>query len=655
MSTEMRDRVLSCPNLPSLPSVAVRILELTKDNDVSLKDIAKVVEQDQALTGKILKTVNSSFYGLAQPCGTVDRALNYLGLSTVKSLVLGFSLVESTKGVGDDSEFSMQQYWSRTIYTATAARLLALKFRRTDPDEAFTAALFQDIGVLAAVTAIQDEYVEVVGDSLFKPNLPVVEQENFAFTHTDIGSALAEKWRLPQAYIDVIRYHHDSEKAPASAQQVVRTAVLGSGAADVLTGDGSKKSALRKFESRVSEWYGLSLKETEAQFEEIAKAAKEIGKLFEQPIEPAASVGSLLSAAQERSIEMQIQSEQESMRDGLTGVSNRKHFDARAAAMFAEARENGTSIAVLFCDGDRFKSVNDTLGHQAGDAVLVEMAKRISSTVGDAGGVFRYGGEEFAIILPDHDTTQAAQVAEQIRAAMEAEPVNLSKVDCQVDEHNQTLSFGVAAGVPDSCDAASSITALVKAADDAVYRAKENGRNRVECADLNPAAQPAPAQAPAAEAVPAAAPVTAAKPAANPAPKPSTDGTTNILVVEDDPLSSTLWRTMLLKRAGVEVSQATGRRGVEKLIKSGYVPNVVITDYNLGSGTGVDVILAIRKSFGDAVTILLISALLDEDRVESSLAAGADRCVSKVELCKKFKFWVDQIVSGNIDRRAKVG
>ena len=640
MSSDAFERVLSCPSLPSLPSVAVQILELTRDSNVSLRDIAKVVEQDQALTGKILRTVNSSFYGLAQPCGTVDRALNYLGLNTVKSLVLGFSLVESTKGVGEDTDFSLETYWSRTIYTATAARILAIQFRRTDPDEAFTSALFQDIGVLAAVTALKGEYLGPLGEDLFKPNLQVLEKETVEFTHTQVGAALAEKWRLPKSYIDVIEYHHEPENAPASAQQVVRVAVLGRVAADVLTGGKTAKSSLRKFEGYTNEWFGQGFKEAELQFEEIAKAAHEVGKLFEQQIEQSTNISVLMSEAQDRAIEVQISSEQESFRDGLTGISNRKHFDSHGERMFEEARSSGVSIAVLFCDGDRFKSVNDTLGHQAGDAVLVEMAKRISDVIGDSGEAFRYGGEEFSIVLPGFDMDQAADIAERIRAAMEAKPVDLSSVDCQVDEHVQTLSFGVAAGIPGSSHALERLSSLVKAADDAVYLAKENGRNRVEKA-----------------AVEDAAPVETQTPAPRPAApeKPRSPGIVRILLVEDDPLSATLWRTMLAKSEGVEVAQATGRRGVEKLLTSGYEPNVVVTDYMLGSGTGVDVVIAVRKKLGESVPILLISAQLDRERVESALSAGATACASKTDICKRFKFWIELVVSGDFDEKAIAG
>lgn len=644
MSSEAQERILSCPNLPSLPSVAVRILELTQDADVSLRDIAKVVEQDQALTGKILKTVNSSFYGLAQPCGTVDRALNYLGLTTVKSLVLGFSLVDSTKDVGEGTGFTLEQYWSRTIYTATAARLLALRFRRTDPDEAFTAALFQDIGILAAVAALKHEYLDAVGDHLFDTNLPSIEQQALGMTHPRVGAAIALKWRLPSAYVAVIQNHHSPDLAPASAQQVVRIAVIGSIAADILSGGADSAAALARFERLVADWYGESIADTKQMFAEIAVAAKEVGKVFEQNMETPADTGRLISEAQDRAIEIQISSEQESTRDGLTGISNRKQFDLRSKRLFDDARTTGKSIAVLFCDGDRFKVINDTLGHQAGDAVLVELARRLKETVGEAGEVFRYGGEEFAIMLPGLDIEQAVAVAERIRTAVEADPIDLSSIDCASDAHPQTLSIGVAAVVPGTAVGIDAVPALVKAADDAVYRAKANGRNRVEQAQIDRvASEPAAVREPL---------------ASDPGPvlkvPPPTDAV-RVLIVEDDPLAATLWRTMLLKTSGVEVTQATGRRGVEKLLAAGYVPTVVVTDYLLGSGTGVDVVLAVRRALDINLPILMISAQLDPDREEAAMAAGATACVSKNEVCKKFKWWIDRVITGDVGDLREAG
>ena len=94
MKTITIDDLLACSSLPSLPTIAVKVLELSRRETTSIEEIAAVVHNDPALTAKVLKTVNSSFYGLAKPCPTISRALSYLGLSTLKSLVLGFSLVK---------------------------------------------------------------------------------------------------------------------------------------------------------------------------------------------------------------------------------------------------------------------------------------------------------------------------------------------------------------------------------------------------------------------------------------------------------------------------------------------------------------------------------------------------------------------------------
>ena len=139
-------RVTECRRLPSLPAVAAELLELTRDDTATPKDIARCVELDQALAAKILKTINSSFYGLATPCPTIVRAVNYLGMNTVRSLVLSFSLVDSFDEAGRESGFDMASHWRRAVYGAVAARLSAPRFQGCDADEAFIGAMLRDAG-----------------------------------------------------------------------------------------------------------------------------------------------------------------------------------------------------------------------------------------------------------------------------------------------------------------------------------------------------------------------------------------------------------------------------------------------------------------------------------------------------------------------------
>src|SRR5579862_3133213 len=114
MNQELMDRILRCPSLPTLPAVAVRVIELTSNAGVSLDELAGVIQHDQALTTKILRTVNSSFYGLRRPCSNISQSLVMLGLSTVKSLALSFSLVTTLHGTQAEG-FDYVSYWRRGL------------------------------------------------------------------------------------------------------------------------------------------------------------------------------------------------------------------------------------------------------------------------------------------------------------------------------------------------------------------------------------------------------------------------------------------------------------------------------------------------------------------------------------------------------------
>jgi two-component system, cell cycle response regulator len=159
-----------------------------------------------------------------------------------------------------------------------------------------------------------------------------------------------------------------------------------------------------------------------------------------------------------------------SVTDGLTGVWNRRHFDLRCSQELDRARRFGEHFAILMCDIDGFKGVNDTYGHQVGDAVLVEMAQRLVDEAREVDLVARYGGEEFVLVLSRTEITGAVVVAERIRAAVEREPFRTDVGLLPV-----TVSVGVACH-PTHGD---TIGSLLGAADAALYEAKQTGRNRV--------------------------------------------------------------------------------------------------------------------------------------------------------------------------------
>jgi diguanylate cyclase (GGDEF)-like protein len=159
------------------------------------------------------------------------------------------------------------------------------------------------------------------------------------------------------------------------------------------------------------------------------------------------------------------------LRDGLTGAFNKKYFLTRLDTELAYARRHRTNLSLVMLDVDHFKQVNDTLGHLAGDAVLVTLAQIVAKTLRAEDVFARYGGEEFAVICRGVSRDQACVLAERIRSHVEGTPFPVDAQTIRV-----TVSLGVA-GMPEF--AAESSVQLVAAADESLYAAKRGGRNRV--------------------------------------------------------------------------------------------------------------------------------------------------------------------------------
>ena len=160
MNPEIIEKVLSCPRLPSLPAVAMRVIELAQKPDVSVNEIAQTITNDQALATKVLRTVNSPFYALRKPCSSINQAIVMLGLSAVKTLALGFSLVSAVQE--KTAGFDYQVYWQRCLVSGVAAKCIAGEAKCGSDEEAFLGGLLQDVGMVALYQALDTEYLAIV-------------------------------------------------------------------------------------------------------------------------------------------------------------------------------------------------------------------------------------------------------------------------------------------------------------------------------------------------------------------------------------------------------------------------------------------------------------------------------------------------------------
>ncbi len=174
-----------------------------------------------------------------------------------------------------------------------------------------------------------------------------------------------------------------------------------------------------------------------------------------------------------RIVELQDALRIQATHDSLTGVWNRRTIFEILRRESARVEREGTSLGVIMGDLDHFKMINDTFGHPAGDAVLCEASRRMGNALRPDDALGRYGGEEFLVVMPGSDLAGSMGIAERMRRAIEETPVAITAGTTPV-----TISLGAASGKGSNLDS----DLLVRMADQALYRAKQRGRNRVETA-----------------------------------------------------------------------------------------------------------------------------------------------------------------------------
>jgi diguanylate cyclase (GGDEF)-like protein len=506
LSPELRARLEHCATLPTLPAVAVRVLTLCQSEDIDLRQIADAIGQDPALSAKVLRLVNSPAFGLRQEVRTVPHALALLGLNAVRTLALSFSLVRDLR---KGQQAGLQVYWKRSIASAVAARELALALRFPAPDEAFLAALLQDIGILALGRVAGREYEGIAsraGDD--HDRLAELEREVFGADHADVGGWMVETWNLPRPLCQAVASSHKRQRSRdrqvsddvRKLEGIVRVSGL---IADIWVRTDPGACATLAREVAVPQ-LGLNLLSFETVLTKTAAAVPQVAALFDLQLGTADEIAAILEQATETLVMVsfrasrQIDSareaiddlqaktrvlEEASQRDKLTGLFNRARLDAYLAEEFATAQRNGKPLSVIMADVDHFKLVNDTHGHQAGDRVLVGVAQALGGRLRPRDLVARYGGEEFVLILPETDPAGAKVVAERIRQKIEASRQEVGGASPLA----VTVSFGCAtlgvARFPTS-------TELLAAADRALYAAKRAGRNRVAADEPSSAVTP---------------------------------------------------------------------------------------------------------------------------------------------------------------------
>ncbi|MCG3131066.1 MAG: hypothetical protein FLDDKLPJ_01841 [Phycisphaerae bacterium] len=494
--------VCNVEDLPSLPAAALEVMRLSRNEDVTLDQIASALQNDPALAARLLKVVNSSMFGLSREVTSIRQAVVIVGLRAVKAMAMGFSLTglmsfRSTEG------FDYRRYWRRSLTTAAAARQLGRGKGNGLADEAFVAGLLADIGMLAAHRKAGEGYRSVLEEAgATGTAIEAVEQARLGVDHAQIGQAVLNTWGLPSLLCEAVGAHHAIDLEGVSGEgRPLAAVVMGAARIAALFNRDPGAESIEETRTNVTRLTGLGADVVEETLNALDAHVNEMASFLEIEIESPVSYAQIQAeaaaamtrfaleaeadrAASVREVEdarrhaERLEEEKKAIleiasTDGLTGIANRAVLDRRLEEDIRRAKAQRESLSVIFVDIDLFKQFNDEYGHAAGDAILKSVASTLKSAVNGRGLVARYGGEEFAVVVPRTSRAGAASLAEELRSTVAKLVIHWSGRALRV-----TASLGI--GHVDVVEDGMTAGQLLHLADRAMYTAKRNGRDRVE-------------------------------------------------------------------------------------------------------------------------------------------------------------------------------
>ncbi|HRD64537.1 MAG TPA: GGDEF domain-containing protein [Candidatus Competibacter sp.] len=532
MHAELEQRLSFCGNLPSLPTIAIKIIELANDPNVHLNDVARVIAMDPALVTKLFRAANSPLYGLRRKATNLRQVLNLLGLQGTLALALGFSLIANSRGTRD-TPLDTDQFWRRSLLAATACRILGERLAMKNLEDLFLAGLLHGIGIMALAIMMPDQYASLLADATDHPEvemasldcerLATLERERLETDHAQVGSWLLRRWGLPEHLCQAVLGSAYPSDADVSAQHrtLVECVALAVRLADIWIQPSYWQNSPQVVEL-ARQWFGLDTDDYMEILEAVSTKFPEIAQLFQIEALDAAEVAGILEQAREvltirhaRSwpatlgkraplegeaqpvsaslpnslpttpISAPTRSDPDAVAtpardrqyafDALTGLFNRQQFEEILQRELEHARNQNWPLSLALLDMDGCKRINEDYGKNIGDQVLSALGRLFGGNIRRHDIVARYGGDEFALLLPACGVKGAVHLLGRL--------LTLIREWKPVLEGGQILRLTVSVGLATFPDTAladcASAEQFLRAANHALRAAKDTGRDRL--------------------------------------------------------------------------------------------------------------------------------------------------------------------------------
>ncbi|QEM69601.1 HDOD domain-containing protein [Geobacter sp. FeAm09] len=225
MNHELETLIMNAGDLPTIPVVATKVMQLVGSETTTSEALAKIVASDPAITARVLKISNSSFYGCQRQIQTLSHAIMILGFSTLKSLVVAASVKQVYKPYG----LTEKMLWEHSFGAALAARIIAGATRLANEEEAFLGGLFHDIGKIIMNTMDSQQF-QAVMQKCYNDRISFLEAERqvYPYSHADVGALVIKKWNFPTILMQAVQNHHTFDfAADEDPYQMRLTCVVG--------------------------------------------------------------------------------------------------------------------------------------------------------------------------------------------------------------------------------------------------------------------------------------------------------------------------------------------------------------------------------------------------------------------------------------------
>ncbi len=279
----VQELVQQVDTLVSLPEVCVKINQMIESSDSSAKDMGEVIAGDVDLSARLLKIVNSAFYGLPGPVDTISRAVTVVGTEELRNLALMTSACQVFKGIPGEL-VNMNEFWRIGITTGVIARTLARQCGVLHGERLFVQGVLHDIGRLVIFQQLpelsRDILLVASGDDEVQT---AAERDMLGFSHAEVGFALLKRWQLPESVLTSVRYHHEPAKAVDYRVETALIHIAGMLADGINRGE-YLGGTLAQVDRIAWKTIGLTAKELEGALENVQDEVRELIDFMFAPV-----------------------------------------------------------------------------------------------------------------------------------------------------------------------------------------------------------------------------------------------------------------------------------------------------------------------------------------------------------------------------------